>query len=880
MFNLRTSDVRRLGVVVVATLVFIFYSGEVSAATRTWDGGGADNNWSTDANWSGDRAPSLNDDVVFDGTSVKNSAMDSGLTILSFNASSTYTGALSIANGNTLTVTGNWTYNAANFDAGTSTIKFTGNTATFTPGAVNYYNLEVAKPSSGSDLNISGTATTTNDLIISAANDDTNNINTGTVNVGRNVSITNANFGGGTATVNMNGSGSQSVSSSGGWLPNFSVNKSAGTLSLIGTVVIGGNYTHTAGTVDAGTSTLKFVGGTTTFTPGAVNYYNLEVAKPSSGSDLNISGTATTTNDLIISAANDDTNNINTGTVNVGRNVSITNANFGGGTATVNMNGSGSQSVSSSGGWLPNFSVNKSAGSTTIDSNVRVGGTLTVTAGELRHNAYTLQIDGGTTISSGGTFSDYATASSTIKFGSTITNNGTLILNGGGTSCGDFDYVLLRSTADGTQRSWSGSGTFNIQDADLKDMGATSGTVTVRSGTNSGNNGGSWTFNSNCLPSASFDNDFSSWSSGNATVNYKLIDPNSDASNISQTADSGMEYSADGSTYSDATQGTGGDGMTSLSSSASPGTSHSFAWASATDLPNTEDLTVYLRIRPNDGSENASDWATSSAFAIDNVAPSSVGAPTFGTITSSSVEIVKPTAVTENGSGLNTWQARRDSATVLSAVATTTASVSDSSLSANTQYAYDVRFADYAANASAYGTSASKYTLAPTPANLAAVAARISITLSVDQFTNDTAGSSGYYFVNSTASTTSGWIQANFWTDTGLTCGVSYSYTVKHRNGDGTETSTVSLDASASACQSETAARVSYAISPLRIYDAPKPEKVLPIPASEVYRDKATRIAELQTQIRQLQARLLDLYRFLLQALIKELEERSGRINF
>ena len=41
-FNLRTFDIRRLGVMVVATLVFIFYSGEVPAATRTWDGGGAE----------------------------------------------------------------------------------------------------------------------------------------------------------------------------------------------------------------------------------------------------------------------------------------------------------------------------------------------------------------------------------------------------------------------------------------------------------------------------------------------------------------------------------------------------------------------------------------------------------------------------------------------------------------------------------------------------------------------------------------------------------------------------------------------------------------------------------------------------------------------
>src|SRR3990167_2482093 len=38
------------------------------AATRTWDGGGADTNWSTCANWSSDTCPTAADDVVFDVT--------------------------------------------------------------------------------------------------------------------------------------------------------------------------------------------------------------------------------------------------------------------------------------------------------------------------------------------------------------------------------------------------------------------------------------------------------------------------------------------------------------------------------------------------------------------------------------------------------------------------------------------------------------------------------------------------------------------------------------------------------------------------------------------------------------------------------------------
>ncbi|MDD4972573.1 MAG: GDSL-type esterase/lipase family protein [Paludibacter sp.] len=394
-------------------------------------------------------------------------------------------------------------------------------------------------------------------------------------------------------------------------------------------------------------------------------------------------------------------------------------------------------------------------------------------------------------------------------------------------------------------------------------------------------------------PSATFDNDFSSWSSGNVTVNYNLIQTGgSTNTNISQTGSSGIEYSTDNSTWADATQETGGDGLTGLTSTASPGTDHTFVWDSTTDLPTTEDSTVYLRIRPNDGTTSAADWVTSNAFAVDNVAPSSVSAPTFGAISTSSIQITKPSTVTENGSGLYQWQARRNSSTELGYNATSTTSVSDSDLSPNTQYTYDAKFKDNQNNASSYGTQASKYTLiqtpseisfdtitansltisasgtlsnlssgssglyfaetsgntggsdsdwtqtnsyqnsglsentqytfkvkarngdgtetdytttsskytlADTPTNLSASSNSNSVSLSVDSFPNDTSGQSGYYFSRSGGGN-SGWIQTNSWTDTGLSCGNSYTYAVKYRNGDGTETSEISTAKSTSGC--------------------------------------------------------------------------------
>ena len=42
-----------------------------SAAVKTWDGGGADANWMTAANWANDVAPAANDDLVFPATSAQ-----------------------------------------------------------------------------------------------------------------------------------------------------------------------------------------------------------------------------------------------------------------------------------------------------------------------------------------------------------------------------------------------------------------------------------------------------------------------------------------------------------------------------------------------------------------------------------------------------------------------------------------------------------------------------------------------------------------------------------------------------------------------------------------------------------------------------------------
>lgn len=212
--------------------------------------------------------------------------------------------------------------------------------------------------------------------------------------------------------------------------------------------------------------------------------------------------------------------------------------------------------------------------------------------------------------------------------------------------------------------------------------------------------------------------------------------------------------------------------------------------------------TVYVRATDSNANTTQSGSYSSDTFTIDATAPSAIGAPTFGTITSASIEVLQPATVTEDGSGLDEWQVQRNDTDRLGLIATSSSSTINSGLSENTQYSYNVQFTDRAGNESSYGTSASKYTLAASPTSLSKTGAgQSSVTLGVDSFPNDTSGSSGYYFANTTQGTNSGWIQTNSWQDTNLSCESSYSYTVKYRNGDGTETSTTSLSTNTPTCE-------------------------------------------------------------------------------
>lgn len=104
----------------VLLLLALFFSTETTAATRTWDGGGADNQWSTAANWSGNIVPTAADDVVFDATSVKNATVDAAFTVNSLAINIGYAGT--ITQNADLIVNSSFVQSAGAFQGGASNL--------------------------------------------------------------------------------------------------------------------------------------------------------------------------------------------------------------------------------------------------------------------------------------------------------------------------------------------------------------------------------------------------------------------------------------------------------------------------------------------------------------------------------------------------------------------------------------------------------------------------------------------------------------------------------------------------------------------------------------------------------------------------------------
>ncbi|QQS40629.1 MAG: carboxypeptidase regulatory-like domain-containing protein [Acidobacteriota bacterium] len=171
-----------------------------------------------------------------------------------------------------------------------------------------------------------------------------------------------------------------------------------------------------------------------------------------------------------------------------------------GGNVAMYFEGGADQSFISDGapGLTGSWTVAKTSGAVTMTGGLTLTGStpLNIDTGtfDLGDGSSLTTGSGAITIGAGGRLAS-GTATNLVLGGDLI-NDGRVDLQGGGTACPEADSIVIRSTINGVVRNWSGSGSFRIVDADIKDMGGTA-SITAFSSTDRGN-AGNWTFDGGC----------------------------------------------------------------------------------------------------------------------------------------------------------------------------------------------------------------------------------------------------------------------------------------------------------------------------------------------------------------------------------------------
>jgi len=468
-FLIQTNALKRILAFVLFLCVFLFWGhfNPSYAGSCTWNGGGADNNWSTAGNWGAGctgtgGVPSASDSVTFDGTSTKNATIDSsfGGSVASLNINSGYTGT--ITQSRTLTIaSGDYTQAAGTFTGGAFTMTITGNfnisNGTFTgPSGQNLsitgnFNQTGGSWSPGSNGKIQFNGSTNSTVTLT-----TNNFNQFTIN--KSVSTATVTFGDAFSVV-----GAFTITQ--GTLANPS--------SAI-TTSISGNFSQAANTTTGGTNlTLKFnPGSNRTLTQSAGSIASPIQFAPSAGKIVSLatnlsttgaSATCTVTSGIFALAGFNftcgGTFEVQNGTTFqlFGNETSTTPTLDSGSTVTFIGQGDGLTHTYT----VPNWSystITFNATDGTKDTFTAPAGTLTVganfnnTAGTFAANSGTVQLTGSTASISGTTtfynLTDSVTTASTLTFPQSVTQTIQHTLTLGGTA---GNQLTLQSSTPGTQ---------------------------------------------------------------------------------------------------------------------------------------------------------------------------------------------------------------------------------------------------------------------------------------------------------------------------------------------------------------------------------------------------------------------------------------------
>src|SRR3990172_9435890 len=509
--KLKTITMKKL----IALLAVVFISANLFATQRTWVGNGSNKNWNTASNWSPSSVPGSSDTAYFDGSGTGQCIFNVNVSVFRFEIKSGYTDTVKQNNktltvGNTLKQTGGvfwgdstnissgaFTLTGGIFRSTKSTLTLTYNsnfaggtfihnngTAKFYPSLLGY--LTITGPVTFYDLTFASSGNTTitiaSGTTISADGDMTISgstviyFQTGSIDLYGDLYMNNTAlaYGEGSATISFKGSAKQHLYGSSVWsphLPKVVINKSGDTLFFHNDIYVANNWTHTAGIVDADSSTVHFDGVFTI--SGSMSFYNAHfIGGTYQGGYTIASGTTLTVNGTLTIEGVQYAVGLNTGDIYAKGNVTVSGGvTGGGGTATITINGtSGNQTFTGSGTagkqTVPNIIINKSSGTLTLASIISCAGNWTyTTAGAVSAGSSTVAFYGTKNTDGEGT-------SATMSFNHVEINTGTRTLTGNFIAAGNF---TIASGATLTQNdknmniggNWSNSGTYTTNANDL-----------------------------------------------------------------------------------------------------------------------------------------------------------------------------------------------------------------------------------------------------------------------------------------------------------------------------------------------------------------------------------------------------------------------------
>lgn len=287
---------------IFALFLILFFTSDAFSVVKTWDGGGTDANWATAANWTGDIAPTVNDDLVFPAIAPKQTNNNNlGILLTSFR-SLTIEGSAYTISGTPLLLTNGLTVREGTHTI--STIVNLGAAQTFTFGENSFTTIAVVSLSSfpltiegGEAVFIFGAVSGSGNIIKNGLNfgiiASASNFS-GAININNGLLIIDANIPGSPVTVN-----------------GPPVSQASGS-AVVGTGIIGATNIVSggigAGSITAPTGVLTVQGNLSVGSNGSV-IIKIESAPSGVEADkIKVNGTVTLSNATLFALAESDEN--------------------------------------------------------------------------------------------------------------------------------------------------------------------------------------------------------------------------------------------------------------------------------------------------------------------------------------------------------------------------------------------------------------------------------------------------------------------------------------------------------------------------------------------------------------------------------------------